>query len=82
MHLHLLRGDRVKVPVSTCNTASQAHGCSELQALSTQHRPSRHRQRLCCVQELLPYILKAGFVFLGHRWLARHTSGVLLWATA
>lgn len=79
MHFHLLRGDgRGKGARVTRNTASQAHGHSELQALSAGPVNTDRG----CVQERVPYILKAASVFLRHRWLARHTSGFLLWASA
>lgn len=80
MHFHLLRGDgRGKGP--RVNMLHCVSGTRAQCAIGTQRRPSEHRQRLC-VQELVPYILKAGFVFLRHRWLARHTSGFLRWASA
>lgn len=68
MHFHLLRGDgRGKGPRVTRNTASQAHGHSELQALSAGPVNTDRG----CVQERVPYILKAApqVVSQTHQWV-------------
>lgn len=56
MNLHLLRGDRVKVPVTTRITASRHTGTVSYRHLALNTGPVK-AERLC-VQELTPHILE------------------------